>query len=110
MSATEGRAKPTGKEAELNLTGMFTPMMFNNSPVLVQLPSDGDDLFVVVFSSVEQLRVSMTGIPYDKISQITDARQFIGDTPLVWEGQRLRITVDMRAINGKTRFYEIHRH
>lgn len=107
---TDERAKPTGNYANIDLTGMLIPMWKTGAPVMIEITSEGSDLFVVAYSSKELLVSATEGrIMYDKISQIIDGPEFLSSVPNKFNGQRLRVAVDMRRVNGKTRFYEIAR-
>ena len=104
--------RPTGKPPEgIVLTGKLIPWLESDQPALVQMPAC-QDYFLPVFSTEDALRSVMgqAGIPFFKIKQIDDGREFLEELPYWYSGARLRIAVDLRFTEeGRVRFVEVFR-
>lgn len=112
-----GPAQLTGKVKSIDITGYLMPCHPDRQPFFMQLPGDGDDLFLPLFTTKEALDKGwgpIGGTP-PRIVQITDGFDFLGSIPenVPEGGPRIRVIVDIRIElrDGKpvSRFTEIPR-
>jgi hypothetical protein len=71
----------TGKPAQaVDLTGMLIPWGQDDQPVFLNMPLS-TKLYLPCFSSEDLLVSSLAGVPYEKIKQIDDGREFLSSVP-----------------------------
>jgi len=102
-----------GRVTELSISGYLMPAHMNRQPVMIGMAGT-NDMFIVVFSSEEKLRVFMdaVNVDYDRIQMVTNGSEFIESIDEE-NGRKtrpflLRIIADpYKHENGNWRFIEI---
>lgn len=97
------RPADAAPDRPVDLTGRLTPFE-DGQPVPLSMPGT-DDFFVACFSDETRLRSFMqeSGIAYDRIKQITNGGEFIGEVL-----PKARIILDPRRTErGTIRFTEV---
>jgi hypothetical protein len=99
------------REIDLKITGYFMPTHEPGVPVLAGMPGI-DDLFILVFSTVDKLRAAMPdfGIDYARIAKVTSGVELLEEIDrLNQRGRpyRIRLAVEpYKTENGRVRFIE----
>lgn len=100
--------KPTGRTSPVAHAGYLLPWR-HEQPVYTEIRSASENvLYVPIFSTEERLLAFMRDLgddtPYS-VKQVTDTREFASSFPdKLPDGTKMRVVVDLRRENGKTKF------
>lgn len=90
--------EPTGNLKEIDLRGYLIPKNEDNTPLLLEIPEEGDDLLLPVFSSPDTLARGLVPVGYTTppdVATIEDPYLFLVSIPEYSKnGRRIRIVVD----------------
>lgn len=105
MTTLEGAPKPTGRNFEVTIVGMF--VAFDAEHVVTLTPHGApDQLLVPVFSDESNLRAAMErlGIRIHRIVRIDDQEEFLASL----QGFGFRVIVDLHwTPEGRVRYVEL---
>jgi hypothetical protein len=112
VRVVDEQIRPTGKSQFIDVTGMHIPWGDGQPAMLTLAGMSAFDLYVPIFSNIDQLRTIMelTRVPYAATRTIKNQREFWESVPKLKGNFIIHVIVDLHVTpEGKARWSEVFR-